>query len=711
MGSSASQRKLAFRDSSRHPSNRHINGKNPVKQRDNNHPTAVSQINVVSENAINNTITLDNTVDATIGRQNLKTSVQKTGSKRDMDDQDRKVDVVDQNESHEERHKRTFKAYKSEINQLLSSLEKDEQNKTILMSVIEKTNEIYISADANFSHTWMTKHRTAVCDYIHCHGQIIPVICEAMISEKDSNDMSCILYAGSLTMVCLSDHSRDCTVDICAVPGFNEFLYEFIDKNKENSPYVTSLGRDSVITRILMVIHNVSMTHVNIPLLQQLNIVKVLKNYLSFNNDTIKLVSLLAIADLMKDDEAHYIATNISVITSLLKLFEQTINSEGHREADGKGVIWSSLELVKGIGRLARNDDNKKLLVDQGCLPSLIKLAKSTDLEEKKESLKALWVLSFNENNQDRIIDEPGLIQYIDDENRTGETEVKATCSGILWTLRLKLLQSKEYEAIGERLSTIDKAENDDEEKGHVMISYQWANQDVLIKVRDELRRHGYKVWMDIDDMEGSTLQAMAEAIEQAEVVLICMSRKYKDSPNCRAEGEYAHQRRKKIIPLILERGYQPDGWLGLILGAKLFYDFSGKYSFQSRVGGLLKDIKIKVNSQLDSTTTASTATNVLDKHNKALVQVHQDVVYSTRRSLSSNTVIRSWTNDQIKQWLSTHKLSGSRIEELTGIELAFLRKLQHMAPDLYFRKLENDLNLKSLTDLAKFDAAMDELP
>ncbi|KAK6186797.1 hypothetical protein SNE40_006068 [Patella caerulea] len=465
-----------------------------------------------------------------------------------------------------------------------------------------------------------------------------------------------------------------------------------------------------------MVIHNVSMTHVNIPLLQQLNIVKVLKNYLSFDNDTIKLVSLLGIADLMTDDEAHYIATNISVITSLLKLFEQTINSEGHRGADGKGVIWSSLELVKGIGRLARNDDNKKLLVDQGCLPSLIKLAKSTDLEEKKESLKALWVLAFNEDNQDIIIDEPGLIQYIDHENRSVETEVKATCSGILWTLRHKLLQSTEYEAIGERLSAIEKAheeksENDEEDKGHVMISYQWANQDVLIKVRDELRRHGYKVWMDIDDMEGSTLQAMAEAIEQAEVVLICMSRKYKDSPNCRAEGEYAHQRRKKIIPLILERNYQPDGWLGLILGAKLFYDFSGKYSFRSRIGGLLKDVKIKVNGQLDSAPGAPTLTNGLNKHDATLAQVHHGVAYSTRRSLSSNTIVKSWTNHQIKQWLSTHKLSGSRIEELTGLELIFLRKLQHMAPDLYFRKLENDLNLKSLIDLAKFDAAIDELP
>ena len=40
---------------------------------------------------------------------------------------------------------------------------------------------------------------------------------------------------------------------------------------------------------------------------------------------------------------------------------------------------------------------------------------------------------------------------------------------------------------------------------------------------------------MDIDQMGGSTLQAMADAVENANIVLMCMTQKYKDSPNCRA--------------------------------------------------------------------------------------------------------------------------------------------------------------------------------
>ncbi|WAQ93845.1 hypothetical protein MAR_006316 [Mya arenaria] len=41
---------------------------------------------------------------------------------------------------------------------------------------------------------------------------------------------------------------------------------------------------------------------------------------------------------------------------------------------------------------------------------------------------------------------------------------------------------------------------------------------------------------MDVDKMSGSTLEAMACAVEEAEIILICMSQLYKDSNNCRAD-------------------------------------------------------------------------------------------------------------------------------------------------------------------------------
>ncbi|CAL1530028.1 unnamed protein product, partial [Lymnaea stagnalis] len=102
----------------------------------------------------------------------------------------------------------------------------------------------------------------------------------------------------------------------------------------------------------------------------------------------------------------------------------------------------------------------------------------------------------------------------------------------------------------------------------------------------------GYKLWVDWEQMGGSTLQAMAEAVENAAVVLVCMSEKYKQSPNCRTEAEYTFQLRKDYIPLMMQKRFRPDGWLGAILGAKLFFDFTGKYPYEKPMQGLLKELR-----------------------------------------------------------------------------------------------------------------------
>ena len=76
------------------------------------------------------------------------------------------------------------------------------------------------------------------------------------------------------------------------------------------------------------------------------------------------------------------------------------------------------------------------------------------------------------------------------------------------------------------------------------MISYQWDVQKTMIKVKNKLQTAGYKVWMDLEQMGGSTLEAMANAVEKSAVVLVGVSQRYKDSPNCRS-GEQLTSRFK----------------------------------------------------------------------------------------------------------------------------------------------------------------------
>ena len=56
-------------------------------------------------------------------------------------------------------------------------------------------------------------------------------------------------------------------------------------------------------------------------------------------------------------------------------------------------------------------------------------------------------------------------------------------------------------------------------------------------------------------------------------------------------ECEYAHKRRKPMVPLLLQHRYDPDGWLGIIKGTKLHFDFSVEDKFEASLQGLLREI------------------------------------------------------------------------------------------------------------------------
>lgn len=111
----------------------------------------------------------------------------------------------------------------------------------------------------------------------------------------------------------------------------------------------------------------------------------------------------------------------------------------------------------------------------------------------------------------------------------------------------------------------------------HTMISYCWANKPLCHQIYNRLKQDGYNIWIDENEMHGSIIESMATGIEESEVIIMCMSSAYKKSPNCQAEAEYAYNRKKKIVPLIVESKYKADGWLGFIAGNKLYVTFAEK--------------------------------------------------------------------------------------------------------------------------------------
>jgi hypothetical protein len=161
----------------------------------------------------------------------------------------------------------------------------------------------------------------------------------------------------------------------------------------------------------------------------------------------------------------------------------------------------------------------------------------------------------------------------------------------------------------------------------HIMISYQWDDQPFCIKMKHSLEKAGYNVWMDIDKMHGSTLDSMAEAVEQSFCVIMCITLKYKNSKSCKQEIEYADKLNKPLIPLMLQKGYIPDSWLGLILGKKIYID-AKIYNYKTTIDKLINEIEcIKVFEK------------VMDSHvkyQKGKIEKNNDMFDSMREAISN---------------------------------------------------------------------------
>ncbi|ESP03408.1 hypothetical protein LOTGIDRAFT_171498 [Lottia gigantea] len=584
---------------------------------------------------------------------------------------------------------------------------------------------------------FIAEYRKKLAKLITAHGKFVPVVCDSIVKVIKENNF----HGNDENPAAKKNYAL---IDMCNVSFLNysdcsdlfreqygkqeEVIKVMAEKLFEWAPGhikgTLPAEEEKIVKRFLGIAHNLAILPENVNMLRKYDYVKAIAPYLESQSGMYTLSALATLADILNEEECHLLQTNEgSIKFLLLKLGNASVRS------DRRDAGWSAAELGRTVGRLARNDGNKKLLVTLGALPLLLALTTSNIKIEQEESIEALWVLAFDEENQPKMVAEPNLIETIDKLRRTTEGNVKKLCNGILWTLRNVLKVNNKFkhlvknfqEKLEREKTNLKKNESSDaEDQGHVMISYQWGHQNILKQVSSELRKEKRIVWMDIDNMEGSTLQAMANAIEGAKVVICCMSQKYKDSPNCRAEAEYAFQLRRPIIPLIMERGYRPDGWLGFILGAKLFYDFSGKYSFESRMDGLIKAVMQIYDPQSVGGDSAGPGGKdvmapppAMDEVEGPPIQRQRAVkLYSSpQKPTEEDEKVKKWTSQQVGTWLKKHNLNGNaKLSKLSGREIVFLRNLREEAPEFFYHTVEGKLGVTQLGAMVDFTEAIHDL-
>ena len=134
--------------------------------------------------------------------------------------------------------------------------------------------------------------------------------------------------------------------------------------------------------------------------------------------------------------------------------------------------------------------------------------------------------LSLSAVGKQALLAHSGCMRVIRHHAGVEQSALSTQCGGALRCLEGAALPRGQTQAA--HASEADK---------HLMISYQWDVQQTVLRIVASLKQRGFAVWFDLEEMSGSTLDAMAGAVEGASCVLICMSSKYKASANCRLEG------------------------------------------------------------------------------------------------------------------------------------------------------------------------------
>lgn len=183
-------------------------------------------------------------------------------------------------------------------------------------------------------------------------------------------------------------------------------------------------------------------------------------------------------------------------------------------------------EISTAVYRLAINDTLKKDIYNnlsiRGALVAIITHGNDW---EKMFALKLLWQLCFDKEIARKIRDDKEFYELIiktNDEN--SNMYVKKYSQGIIWSIK----------KLNEVVSKVPTSSLDSENK-HIMISYNRNSRNLCLRIKVELEKLGHKVWIDVENIHGSTLEAMASAIENSKCVLICMTEDYKQSVYCRA--------------------------------------------------------------------------------------------------------------------------------------------------------------------------------
>ncbi|XP_071962693.1 uncharacterized protein [Antedon mediterranea] len=460
----------------------------------------------------------------------------------------------------------------------------------------------------------------------------------------------------------------------------------------------------------------------NIQILRDNDAVKKLLDYSSVKFLILKANCFIILSFLITDDEVSLLENMGTAVGFIINLLTTSLTS-------GKARGYSTSEILLALNNLAGNDENKVKIVVSNGLAQLDRGLKKNAKSILILSSMLCWKLAFIQENRVKMRKEQSLIDGLKRLKNSESHKLKATCAGALW----EIFEGQPEEQLSEDSPVLTLSQK------HVMLSYQWDVQPRIIQLKQKLQNAGYNVWMDIDQMEGDILGAMADAVENAAVILTCISKKYKDSTSCRTEATYAYKQNKAIIPLIVEQGYVADGWLGALIGTLIYFPMFDDSKLETEINRIVSEIgdrgKMQKGQQTEHTEIIPVATSIVkcgkDSTDSPFISAAKVAVAEmvsmtitpptaaktsmtapTTIAANNTTNIAGWTTSDVEKWLKKVKLEECRsaMENVDGDILIQMYKMSKDAPEFFYSRLERDFDMTHLLQVLKFKSALEKL-
>lgn len=241
---------------------------------------------------------------------------------------------------------------------------------------------------------------------------------------------------------------------------------------------------------------------------------------------------------------------------------------------------------------------------------------------------------------------------------------------------------------------------------------------------------------MNVTDTHGSSIEKMAEVVENSYCVILCATEKYRQSLNCQAEAIYSFKLNKPIIPLLTEPCFNNShGWLGMVISVRPVIDFT-MIKYEDCITRLVSEINSYLPRNTTTTTTTTTVTMTGDdssqKLNTLAIKVKETSLLSiqpppvinpnslttTSKSSSNannnnnNNIVENWSENQVFEWFETNKIDRLIMELLLPCEGGILRQLYGLrrdAPEFYFQSLSQNRNVE-LKSILAFSRSLEKL-